>query len=392
MVAIEEAFAETKDNWDLERLDNDLTFVKQEFGKRRKLTELEKACLRGLLCGCGPNEIAAEINREPRGLRVDLSRGLYRYVEILTKQPLNKLRDWRDVADWLEKAGYKLSVSNLARLEDDSLIKIVDVSICGSNQAPVLDVKVRNVGSQVAFLKKIYLEICEIWFLQCCLFDDELVPEVSAAPQISRARSRQVEPSGYYDVDLSSLNKYQANLFSQAKFGDSELISYHQILDISQCVANNDVDRFFLALSVADLNLRQDISAFYKSFVYELKLTLIYDEDNKCALSYPLIIWLTPECPPEKKQHFFAEDFSPEIEIEKYVPEYQKISLSNHKVLGELARKEGVKSVDLQELIHRQQQLVDLEKLTEMKENSRSTKLFSSSRLLGKEIISKLKG
>jgi hypothetical protein len=38
-------------------------------------------------------------------LRVDLSRGLYDYIQILIGQ---RPRDWRRVAILLEKAGYKL--------------------------------------------------------------------------------------------------------------------------------------------------------------------------------------------------------------------------------------------------------------------------------------------
>ncbi|CDN12801.1 MAG: hypothetical protein HRU34_01105 [Richelia sp.] len=49
-------------------------------GKNRGITPLEKVCLRGLLSGSSPNEIATIISRETRGVRVDLFRGLYRYL------------------------------------------------------------------------------------------------------------------------------------------------------------------------------------------------------------------------------------------------------------------------------------------------------------------------
>lgn len=93
-------FAEASQLWDVERLRADLAKVKQN-----KLSPTESACLQGLLCGIDPNEIAATLHRQPQGLRVDLSRGLYRYVEGLTEK---QIKNWREVALVLERAGYKL--------------------------------------------------------------------------------------------------------------------------------------------------------------------------------------------------------------------------------------------------------------------------------------------
>ncbi|MDY6806838.1 MAG: NB-ARC domain-containing protein [Cyanobacteriota bacterium] len=105
-------FPKAGDNWDLERLYAELEAAKQEMSgiepgnRRKKLTEIEKACLRGLLCGNSPDEIAQELHREASGLRVELSRGLYRYLEILTDRELNSIRRWTNIAKWLEAAGY----------------------------------------------------------------------------------------------------------------------------------------------------------------------------------------------------------------------------------------------------------------------------------------------
>jgi WD40 repeat protein len=89
-----EKFKQAGDRWNLEKLYQDLTLAKHRQGLRRRklLTPIEKACLRGLLCGLSPTQIARELCREPTGLRVDLSRGLYRYIETLTNTPL---QDWR---------------------------------------------------------------------------------------------------------------------------------------------------------------------------------------------------------------------------------------------------------------------------------------------------------
>lgn len=92
-----EKFAAAALNWNLDKLYDDITDAKQRQGipRRKPITPTEKACLRGLLSSYTPSEIALQLNREPVGLRVDLSRGLYRYIEMLTNCPL---KDWSKVA------------------------------------------------------------------------------------------------------------------------------------------------------------------------------------------------------------------------------------------------------------------------------------------------------
>ncbi|RUT05907.1 hypothetical protein DSM106972_031130 [Dulcicalothrix desertica PCC 7102] len=99
-------FVEANESWNLEQLYKDITFAKQQEKQlyRKQLTPTEKACLRGLIRGYSPTEIAWELNREPNGLRVELSRGLYRYIESLTGA---RIKNWSNVSKELEKKGYK---------------------------------------------------------------------------------------------------------------------------------------------------------------------------------------------------------------------------------------------------------------------------------------------
>lgn len=97
--SVETVFAEAAHLWHLDSLYADLATAKQS-----KLTSTEQACLRGLLCGIDPVEIAAHLHRQPQGLRVDLSRGIYRYIEARTDRPI---KNWREVAVVLEQGGYK---------------------------------------------------------------------------------------------------------------------------------------------------------------------------------------------------------------------------------------------------------------------------------------------
>jgi hypothetical protein len=95
-------FLEAGETWNLEQLYNDLTDAKRRYraSQRQRITKTEKTHLRGLLCGYSPAEIAAELHRDCGGLRVDWSRGLYRYIEMLTNE---SLKDWKDIVTLLAK-------------------------------------------------------------------------------------------------------------------------------------------------------------------------------------------------------------------------------------------------------------------------------------------------
>ncbi|MEO9128275.1 MAG: hypothetical protein ABI262_26845, partial [Microcoleus sp.] len=105
----EEPFTRAMYDWDIEKLYSDLANAKLEFAPhtRRGLTPVEKRHLCGLLCGYSPAEMAVLLNKQIKGVEVDLSKTLYRYIETLTNRPRNALSNWRDVIDWLAIAGYK---------------------------------------------------------------------------------------------------------------------------------------------------------------------------------------------------------------------------------------------------------------------------------------------
>jgi tetratricopeptide (TPR) repeat protein len=94
-----ELFADAKLNWDLDRLYADLSSI-----KTLALTDWEKTCLRGLLCGVNPGAIASQIFWTVAALRTELSRRLYPHIAILVD---GKIGAWYRVAQLLEKAGYK---------------------------------------------------------------------------------------------------------------------------------------------------------------------------------------------------------------------------------------------------------------------------------------------
>ena len=107
----DQLFLEATKLWNLKSLYTDLAKQKQKNTKKEtKLTPIEKACLRGLLSGCSPRTIATALNWTSASISVELTKGLYRYVELLTGRQQNVVKNWRDISQWLETAGYKTSI------------------------------------------------------------------------------------------------------------------------------------------------------------------------------------------------------------------------------------------------------------------------------------------
>jgi DNA-binding CsgD family transcriptional regulator len=107
-------FADASHHWDLDRLYADLAKAKKSIApyKKKELTDAEKERLRGLLCGCSPTEIARKLHLSLGGLQVALS-DVYRYTEELTQRSPHTIRNWREIVEWLEAAGYKKQPSPL---------------------------------------------------------------------------------------------------------------------------------------------------------------------------------------------------------------------------------------------------------------------------------------
>ncbi|MFB2977774.1 antitoxin [Microseira sp. BLCC-F43] len=151
-----EKFPQAANSWNLSQLYKDLTAAKRLYTKiqKQQLTPLEQAYLRGILCGQSPPEIATVLHRDIKGLRVDLSRGLYRYIETLTQK---RPRNWKEVPVILENAGYKqkaiVEIDNIVQIER-SKMETVKLLMNGDNQSVILPKEFQIQGSEV-YIKKI---------------------------------------------------------------------------------------------------------------------------------------------------------------------------------------------------------------------------------------------
>lgn len=96
---LDQLFPEALHLWRLDRLYQDLNQACHQL-TGRNLKPSEKACLRGLLCRYRPGQIAYQLNWTSGTLRVELNKGLYRFIELLADQPPNTLR-WEKVGEWL---------------------------------------------------------------------------------------------------------------------------------------------------------------------------------------------------------------------------------------------------------------------------------------------------
>ena len=120
MASTEERFVQATNYWDLETLYTDIASAK---GKR--LTPVEKLHLRGLLCGYSPAEIAERLNKNVKGVEVDLSNTLYKYIKSLVDKSDEKVENWRNITEWLEEAGYKSQPSIESEIGDGVSVKLL---------------------------------------------------------------------------------------------------------------------------------------------------------------------------------------------------------------------------------------------------------------------------
>jgi len=130
MPPADEQFTQAAHQWDLETLYTDLASAK---GKR--LTPVEKLHLRGLLCGYSPGEMAEKLGKDAKGVESDLCASIYKYVKSLIGKCHEKIGNWRNIAEWLEEAGYKTKSPAKFPIQDD---------LCENSKVNVSNIKFEN--------------------------------------------------------------------------------------------------------------------------------------------------------------------------------------------------------------------------------------------------------
>ncbi|HAZ43901.1 MAG TPA: helix-turn-helix domain containing protein [Cyanobacteria bacterium UBA11369] len=143
MAPARDPFSEAAIHWNLERLYKDLSAA-----KGKPLTPVEELRLRGLLCGYSPAEIAEKLDKDIKGVGVDLSKTIYNYVKNLVgKNSEEKIDNWRNITQWLEEAGYKNQVASEYQLNDGVSLKLLvkQANITIEKNQLILDINLRIV-------------------------------------------------------------------------------------------------------------------------------------------------------------------------------------------------------------------------------------------------------
>ncbi|MEK0193694.1 DNA-binding response regulator [Microcoleus anatoxicus] len=133
-------FAEAAQTWDLNRIYELFNEAKRRIfpNARQGLTDTEKLYLRGLLCNCSPSDIARQLSKSARGAEVYMCKTLYQYFKGIPETPSDDVGNWRNVHQWLDKAGYKVDLSGDSTvgrsLPKDAKIHITDMNFFNDSE------------------------------------------------------------------------------------------------------------------------------------------------------------------------------------------------------------------------------------------------------------------
>lgn len=198
---------------------------------------------------------------------------------------------------------------NVIRTQPENVtgsLEIVDIAFQDDHRI-VLDIKLRNTGSQIAFIKTVIITVNNTW---------RLSPVYNTGALIM--------PSANYDIELPI----------------QEIIPYSVESSISQAISPNDVDRFTLVLMSPP------------HYVILAQLSLIYDSDNKRLSSDNLIFAKSgsscsyPMMSTEKLSQMdekFANLKKNTREAKKWF-ELREIVLHNNSVREQIKTVEGIKN------------------------------------------------
>jgi hypothetical protein len=137
------------------------------------------------------------------------------------------------------------------RSVNESDLELVDASFEESAEATTLDIKVRNTGEKVAYVKVVNFNVERTWELWSTIFP------------------ARVPVSGNYDVTLTPAGT-----------------PYTRTVKLSQSIDPNEVDRFTFTLT---LNDRARAYSEKTNYVFLTTVDLVYDEDDKIISSENLL-------------------------------------------------------------------------------------------------------
>lgn len=197
---------------------------------------------------------------------------------------------------------------------NDSDLELVDASFEESAEATTLDIKVRNTGERVVYLKEANFNVERTWELWSTIFP------------------ARVPVSGNHDVTLTPAGT-----------------PYTRTVELSRSIDPNEVDRFTFTLT---LNDRARAYSEKTNYVFLTTVDLVYDEDDKVLSSEKLLF--VRELPWQQAESGVKTYFPYGVPgpVDRHQdPSFRAIRAHNAQVVDEISRIEGTKSQSLEELI-----------------------------------------
>lgn len=211
----------------------------------------------------------------------------------------------------------------IAKVTTKAQIKIVDVSINESEGCPtILDLKLRNNGEKVAYIKKVNFDVKKIFIMRM------RVPSsyVYIFPYFKHVSPyfKHVPPSYRYNVELPSRGA-----------------PYKKEKEITQGIKPNDIDRLEIALDYTkDTTMHwSDLPSSYNLYIFNMKVSLIYNETDDIVRSKNLIFLISP---PNQNIRGIGVD-----------PESEAYFEHNREILREIRQIKGEKSLWVKGFIRR---------------------------------------
>ena len=103
----QQVFDEAEQNWDLSKLYQRLEAIKLR-EEQQPLTNLEQFCLRGILCGYTPEEIAQKLIKQLDPFLIQVTFwNLFRYIQTMVGKEEVRITNFQDILDSLAISGYQ---------------------------------------------------------------------------------------------------------------------------------------------------------------------------------------------------------------------------------------------------------------------------------------------
>jgi hypothetical protein len=243
-----------------------------------------------------PSEnIESGIDAYLRILRIELLNLSSEIREKLTAQATLVIEDnTTRMADTLERIEHHLKSTDIDDKTKVTGLELVDVNFDEDYRLPTLDIKLRNTGKQIAFLKRATLNVQKVWHVH---------PTLVALGV--------VKSSATYDIELPA-----------------EGVPYSKSISVSQSIRPNNADRFKISMKV-DGNT-----------IYLITLSLIYDGNDKVVNSEQLLLF-------KRKPHseYSLSDYSRGLRRNDHLELHDVWSIFiNKKILDEVSHISAIKN------------------------------------------------